>query len=213
MLRYCKRYSAQTVYMRAEPYTHAHKSPKALYTFSTTTLSQTSYCPAGHVLNAGRGECEDINECESDEVTCDIDTQVCFNTAGSYKCLDIISYEKQSAAAAATEDAAPSLGIAHDCEPGLRYNTKTDECDGMRAIEIQRPSNSRTHAHVYLCSTVLRSLVHEINEQPFGMITRVSHPSTAYQFSTHLIASAVRRECNRLIVDLSQRKMLSTRSA
>lgn len=85
-------------------------------------------CPTGHTLNAERGECEDINECESDEATCDIDTQVCFNTVGSYKCLDILTDERQSSVGSAA-----SSSRAHDCDTGLRYNTKTDECDGMLA--------------------------------------------------------------------------------
>lgn len=46
-------------------------------------------CPEGFTKNEHSGRCEDIDECESTEVTCNIDTQVCYNTEGSYRCLDI----------------------------------------------------------------------------------------------------------------------------
>lgn len=70
-----------------------------------------SECPAGHQLIGE--QCEDIDECEVSEVNCDIETQVCMNTVGSYECLDI---EKNNEGA--------------QCDTGLRFNAKTGECDG-----------------------------------------------------------------------------------
>lgn len=59
-------------------------------------------------------ECEDINECETSDVECDMETQVCMNTVGSYKCLDIVENNESS-----------------QCATGLRFNAKTGDCDGM----------------------------------------------------------------------------------
>lgn len=70
-----------------------------------------SDCDTGYKKNYETGECEDLDECATVDVTCNIDTQVCYNTLGSYKCLDILQ-------------AAPK------CQDGFRLNMKTDQCDG-----------------------------------------------------------------------------------
>lgn len=59
----------------------------------------------------------DIDECDSSDTICNIDTQVCYNTPGSYKCLDIVSPES-----------------AKNCSAGLRYNVKLDQCDGKQFV-------------------------------------------------------------------------------
>lgn len=93
-----------------------------------------SDCDAGYIKNEQSGVCEDIDECESGDATCDMSTQVCYNTlgkmvwlvhsweivvqisvffftTGNYKCLDIIQ--------------SPSV-----CSDGFRYVAKTESCDG-----------------------------------------------------------------------------------
>lgn len=81
-------------------------------------LNYSSDCSAGYSKNDSTGECDDIDECEDGEVTCNIETQVCFNTIGSYKCLDI----------------AP----ATSCPDGYKQNSITRQCEG----KICAPKNS-----------------------------------------------------------------------
>lgn len=49
------------------------------FTFSNFCLSD---CDAGYIKNEQSGECEDIDECESGDATCDMSSQVCYNTLG-----------------------------------------------------------------------------------------------------------------------------------
>ncbi|KAJ6646501.1 Fibulin-1 [Pseudolycoriella hygida] len=74
--------------------------------------NSTDDCDAGYIKNEQSGECEDIDECESGDATCDMSSQVCYNTLGNYKCLDIIQ--------------SPSV-----CSDGFRYNAKTESCDDI----------------------------------------------------------------------------------
>lgn len=62
----------------------------------------------------------DIDECESSDVLCE-SQQYCYNTLGSYKCLDILL----PSGSEASVDNSPKK-----CSDGLRHNAKTDECDG-----------------------------------------------------------------------------------
>lgn len=75
-----------------------------------------SECPSGLSKNENTGECEDIDECEGTDVTCDMETQVCHNVVGSYKCLDITS----------PDITAP----VPTCPHGHLFNKKTIQCDG-----------------------------------------------------------------------------------
>lgn len=47
-------------------------------------------CPTGYTKNELSGQCDDIDECEGTDVNCNLDTQVCHNVPGSYKCLDVL---------------------------------------------------------------------------------------------------------------------------
>lgn len=49
-----------------------------------------SDCPAGYTKNEQAGQCEDIDECEGTDVACNLETQVCYNVPGTYKCLDVL---------------------------------------------------------------------------------------------------------------------------
>jgi hypothetical protein len=67
-------------------------------------------CPRGFIRTSN-GSCNDINECES-TARCDAENQVCFNTEGSYNCLDI-------------------LPASTACSEGYRYNYKSEQCQGI----------------------------------------------------------------------------------
>lgn len=69
-------------------------------------------CPTGHAKNEQTGNCDDINECEGPDVTCNLDTQVCYNVPGSYKCLDILS--------------------VNQCPNGFKFDPKIKHCIGKR---------------------------------------------------------------------------------
>lgn len=96
---------------------HTHQWRYYVFNFDISFGARRD-CETGYERLSGKYECTDIDECENGEVvTCNMETQVCFNTPGGYKCLDILS------GAAAAE-------AAKKCLPGFRRNTKTDECEG-----------------------------------------------------------------------------------
>lgn len=69
-------------------------------------------CPTGYSKNEETGKCEDIDECEERiDVTCNIDTQVCLNTPGSYQCLDITP-------------------LSSACPNGFKFDQKIKQCIG-----------------------------------------------------------------------------------
>lgn len=68
-------------------------------------------CPSGHTKNEQTGQCDDIDECEGTDVSCNLDTQVCYNVPGSYKCLDVIS--------------------ASTCPNGFKLDPKIKQCIGI----------------------------------------------------------------------------------
>lgn len=74
-------------------------------------------CPLGHVKNEQTGECDDIDECESSDVSCNIETQVCYNTKGSYKCLDILPAETTA------------------CPNGFQFDNKINQCIDINECE------------------------------------------------------------------------------
>lgn len=76
-----------------------------------TDTEMESECESGYAKNKDN-ECEDIDECETGDATCDLKTEVCFNKPGSYKCLGVIP---------------PST----TCDKGLRFNVKTEQCEGI----------------------------------------------------------------------------------
>lgn len=78
-------------------------------------------CPLGYTKNEQTGECDDIDECEGTDVTCNMDTQVCYNTKGSYKCLDIKP---------ATE--------VNACPSGYKFESKIKQCVGMELMTDER---------------------------------------------------------------------------
>lgn len=74
-------------------------------------LESESECESGYFKNK-ENICEDIDECETGDATCDLKTEVCFNKPGTYNCLAVI----------------PSSTI---CDKGLRFNVKTEQCEGI----------------------------------------------------------------------------------
>lgn len=70
-------------------------------------------CPSGYTKDERTGGCDDIDECEGTDVTCNLETQVCYNTIGSYKCLDIIP-----------------LPEANACPNGYQFDSKIKQCVG-----------------------------------------------------------------------------------
>lgn len=73
-------------------------------------------CPNGYTKNEQTGKCDDIDECEGADVSCNIETQVCYNTPGSYNCLDVLSAAKNV------------------CPDGFQFDSKIKQCLG---IEVQ----------------------------------------------------------------------------
>lgn len=69
-------------------------------------------CPKGYIRELLTSACVDVDECDTGEATCDINTQICRNEVGGYKCVDVI---------------APS---AADCKAGFRFNVGTESCEG-----------------------------------------------------------------------------------
>ena len=73
-------------------------------------------CDVGFARNGETDLCEDIDECETIENLCDIDKQVCYNTRGSFRCLNIQNGEE--------------VNHREECETGMRWNMKLDQCEG-----------------------------------------------------------------------------------
>lgn len=87
-------------------------------------------CRKGYKRDTNNRTCIDIDECETGEADCDLDEQVCFNTDGSFKCIDVSE---------------PSA-----CPDGYRYNVKTETCQGMskelmvcKFVTIRHKSHTR----------------------------------------------------------------------
>lgn len=71
-------------------------------------------CPAGFNKNEETGTCDDIDECEErTDITCNMETQVCLNTPGSYQCLNINH-------------------VPVTCPNGFNYDAKVKQCLGNR---------------------------------------------------------------------------------
>ena len=69
-------------------------------------------CATGYEKNKITNKCVDINECENGDATCDPDKQACYNTMGSYKCLEILPTDETH------------------CDDGFRYNARINQCTG-----------------------------------------------------------------------------------
>lgn len=85
-----------------------------------STFFSSSDCPSGHTKNEQSGECEDIDECEGTDVPCNMENQVCYNTPGSFKCLDILP--------------APD---AVSCPNGFRFESKIKQCVDINECETK----------------------------------------------------------------------------
>lgn len=72
-------------------------------------------CASGYLLNENTGECEDIDECEGSDIICDLNTQVCVNSKGSYKCLNINQ----------VSNPIPT------CPNGYKFDLDTKQCEGI----------------------------------------------------------------------------------
>lgn len=79
---------------------------------SENLIPSGSDCPAGYAMDPHLKKCLDVDECDTGDADCDMESQVCRNEAGSYKCVDIMP---------------PSS----DCEAGFRFNVVTESCEGM----------------------------------------------------------------------------------
>uniref|UniRef100_A0A8W7JRU8 EGF-like domain-containing protein n=1 Tax=Anopheles albimanus TaxID=7167 RepID=A0A8W7JRU8_ANOAL len=73
-------------------------------------LEAPNSCTKGYRRNMRTGQCEDVNECETGEATCDAQSQVCRNTRGSFQCIDVL---------------VPNI----DCEAG--YQPKNGKCEDI----------------------------------------------------------------------------------
>ncbi|XP_055383943.1 fibulin-1 [Condylostylus longicornis] len=79
-----------------------------------TNFENDNSCPTGYSRSEITGDCEDIDECNSRfNIKCN-SNQYCFNTIGSYKCMDI----------------KPTT-----CQDGYRFNAKTEECEDYDECE------------------------------------------------------------------------------
>lgn len=74
-------------------------------------MSYFSDCPSGYAKNEQNGQCDDIDECESTDVTCDMETQVCHNVPGSYKCLNVYP-------------------LSNTCPTGFTFDPQIKQCIG-----------------------------------------------------------------------------------
>lgn len=79
---------------------------------------EKSVCPKGYVMDLVSLTCVDVDECDTGEADCDINTQICRNEVGSYKCVDVIP---------------PS---SEDCKPGFRFNVGTEACEGRFVVDV-----------------------------------------------------------------------------
>lgn len=79
----------------------------------TTTLLFLSRCAVGYAKNPETYECDDVNECDTGDANCDINSQACLNTIGSFKCLDILESTKVT-----------------ECGEGFRYQARLEQCVG-----------------------------------------------------------------------------------
>lgn len=88
------------------------ESTKKDYEDETETDSESdAECESGYIKNKDN-LCEDIDECETGDATCDLKTEVCFNKPGTYNCLGVIPQST-------------------NCDKGLRFNVKTEQCEGI----------------------------------------------------------------------------------
>ncbi|XP_058117872.1 fibulin-1-like [Anopheles coustani] len=76
--------------------------------------AQQTICEKGFQRNARTDECEDVNECETGEATCDAVRQICRNSRGGYQCVDIIL---------------PDIA----CEPG--YQPRDGKCEDVNECD------------------------------------------------------------------------------
>lgn len=82
-------------------------------------------CPTGYNKNDDNGKCEDIDECEERiDVTCNIETQVCLNTPGSYQCLDITR-------------------VSNACPNGFKFDHKIKQCIGNEIEQTSTINSSK----------------------------------------------------------------------
>lgn len=70
-------------------------------------------CAQGYMKDLLTGSCIDVDECETGDADCNVDTQICRNEIGGFKCVDVIP---------------PS---AEDCKTGFRFNVGTEACEGL----------------------------------------------------------------------------------
>nr|XP_040234609.2 fibulin-1 isoform X2 [Anopheles coluzzii] len=83
-------------------------------------------CDAGFKHNKRTDKCEDVNECETGEATCNPDSQVCRNTRGSFLCVDVVL---------------PDIA----CDPG--YTPKNGKCEDVNECLEQLDACDRERQH------------------------------------------------------------------
>uniref|UniRef100_A0A336K111 CSON005259 protein n=1 Tax=Culicoides sonorensis TaxID=179676 RepID=A0A336K111_CULSO len=92
-----------------------------------------SECRKGFQKDPITNTCKDIDECAILENNCNTEEQVCFNTEGSYKCLDVLK--------------------ASSCQNGFRYNVKTETCQDINECELEEDACEAG----YVCKNVIGS--------------------------------------------------------
>lgn len=70
-------------------------------------------CPKGYLMDLSSNKCMDVDECETGEADCEVNTQICRNELGTFKCVDVIPPSEE------------------DCKHGFRFNIETETCEGM----------------------------------------------------------------------------------
>ncbi|XP_055626576.1 fibulin-1 isoform X3 [Toxorhynchites rutilus septentrionalis] len=85
-----------------------------------------SDCHRGYEKDQKTGECVDVDECETGEANCDPRSQVCMNTEGDFRCLDILDTE---------------------CKPGFRFDRKTSTCEDINECMEQTDTCDRETQH------------------------------------------------------------------
>lgn len=105
-----------------------------------TIIFYLDRCAAGYEKTES-GDCEDINECDTGDATCDANNQACLNTRGSFRCLDILVSERIS-----------------NCEDGFRYQSRIDQCVGMLIFLQLSSSLLASRPHLQFIHFLVRSL-------------------------------------------------------
>ncbi|GAB6029259.1 hypothetical protein CHUAL_005025 [Chamberlinius hualienensis] len=126
-----------------------------------TLPPRTPDCPSGHFYNTSISQCQDINECELKNDTCDRSKEICLNTNGSFRCWLVAcpTGYRPNTTAKACEDVDECAEHLHNCSSrevcenfrggfncvaavvncsqGYRYNPSTSKCEDIDECQQQ----------------------------------------------------------------------------